>query len=468
MTPEEIPQRTAEAASAVTCLVRGVHEEPESENPLPDFLTSLSGPLWPGAIAAALRIPQDMDEHSYRVVDEAIAEALRGGARVEVVADLYNKLPRETVALRETALEVAHQMVVEMENRGLVEANAVQHMVFLNNYTGRLLQMGRIAEAQTHSRKALDFASDPAHSSLPGAARERASAMENWSHVLSQTNRTEEALAAMDMARQVLEELARERPAESKLSLAICLNNYMALLSALQRSEEAVQCGRQAAGLFRELLAGDRPSGREFAEKGLDAWIANVWPNLATCLIALSSVLDRTGRHEEALDTIAEAVSILSTLAAESAEFNPLLAQAQNNHAMALDALHRYDEELVAVSSAVTTYRELERLRPRAYTFYLAHVLRRQSLALARLGRFAEAVAPGREAAELYRELERSRPGSVRKELSGTLDQMEQILMEIGRTEEAEEFMRERAELANAPVVDAPPPAGEASPSQPE
>jgi len=435
MKPEDIPQRTAEAASAVTYLVRGFGENPEAENPLPDFLESLSGELWPAAIAAALETPQNLDGQAYRMVDEAIAAALRDGAHPDIVMKLYDRLPRDTVALRETALELARQLVLMTEQRqDLVERHPADYLRFQNNYVGRLLQMERIDKAEEEAAKAVDFANLPNHAGRADVAPERASALEHQSHVLRATNRPSEALVAMDKAREIYEELCRERP-EFKPSLAICLNNYIALLTPLKRPEDAVRFGRQAAALFRELVA-DRPlTGGEFDKTGLEAWIKNIWPNLAICLIALSSALQKIGEHEESLGAIAEAVRILSLLANESHEFTPWLAQAQSNHAMALEALHRYEEALGAVSAAVETFRKLEGLRPGAFTFYLAHVLRRQSLVLAKLGRLAEAVDPCREAARLYGELEKQRPESVRAELAGTEEQLETILSMLADAE---------------------------------
>jgi hypothetical protein len=100
------------------------------------------------------------------------------------------------------------------------------------------------------------------------------------------------------------------------------------LLTALKQSEKAVRVGRQAATLFRELLAGARLTAAEFMTKELQASIDNTWPNYAICLIALASPLN-PGRLEESLAATGEAVAILTQLVEESDEFYPLLAGAE-------------------------------------------------------------------------------------------------------------------------------------------
>ena len=426
MTPEELPQRIAETGEMLSRLIRRRMENPKAPNRLPGLLKSLSGALWPGSVAAALRTPQQADGQIYRMVDEAIASALRDGTRIEIVADLYNQLPRETVALQETALEVALQTVVAFERLGRIEIHPVPYLVSLNNYVGRLLQMGRIAEAETAGRRAVSFADDSRYSTLPDMPPARASALENIAHVLREMGRPAEALAATEAARSVYEQLSREKP-EFKKNLATCLNNHIAVLTELERHEEAVKIGREAAKLLKEMVQ-DRPyNSPQFAAEGLQAFEDNLWPTYAICLIALTSELEKTGRREEGLHAAEESVWILTRLAEESQEFSPLLAQAQANHAMALDGLGRYEEALSAVSPALDTVRRLESLRPGHFTYYVAHVLRQESLYLARLGRNREALAPGQEAVELYRQVEQQRPGLVRTELEGTIEQVEII-----------------------------------------
>jgi len=431
MTPEQLPQRIVETGNTVTRLIHRAMENPAASDRLPRFLQVLAGELWPGAVAAALRTPQDVDGRIYRIADESIASALRTGTRPEIVADLYNRLPRDTVALQETVLEVARQAVLVMEQRNRVDLYPAGYLELLNNYVGRLIQMGRVGEAETQALKAVAFANDAKYSALPDMSAARAAALENQAHVLRETQRPSEALAPLEQARTIYEGLSRNQP-EFKRSLALCLNNHIAVLTALDDPRQAVALGRQAAALFRELVAGVPRKLAEFASGGLEVSVRNVWPNYAICLVALASPLNKTGQYEESLAATTEAVSILSQLAEESPEYSSLLAQAQTNHAMALTGVERFEEALGAMSEAVRNFRELERLRPGTFTFYVAHSLRWQSLILAQVGRLPEALDPVRESAALFQKLEDSRPGSVTAELRGTLQQLQAIVEALG------------------------------------
>jgi len=436
MNSDQVPQRIAEAANAITMIVRA-STEPANRGHAGAFLRKLSDAFWPAALTAALAVALDKNGQTYRIVDEAIASALRTGAHLEIVADLYNRLPRETVALQETALEVARQTVIAMKDRGRVEIHPVGYLSILNNYVGRLLQLDRIGDAGTYAQEAVTFAEAPNHSALPGAAPQRAKAMEQMSHVLGEMDRTPEALELMQKAREIYQQLCGEGP-EYKRDLAICLNSEMVLLGNLEKREEAVECGLAAAALFREFLPAERYATGHFAEEGLQEWITDVRPNLATCLITLSSTLEDASRRQEAMDAAREAVQILSPLADETPEFRPLLGQALSNQAMAFGWLENHAEELESVTAAVETFRELERFRPGAYRYFLAHTLRRQSLALARLDRIADSAQACRESVDLYRALQSVHPGAHQKELDGALEQLGLILQALGTHGEAD------------------------------
>ena len=446
MNAEDLEKRIVESGSVTVRLIRRAIENPARRVLVAGFLQALSDDLWAGAISAALQTPQSADGQTYRMVDETIASALRGGGHLKTVLALYDQLPRETVALQETALEVASQVVAAVEEQGIAEKDPAGYLLLRNNYVGRLLQMENAVKAEEEAGKTLEFANDPRHAALPNIAAERASAFEFRAIALRETNRPSEALGAMDAAREIYEGLSREQPDKFRASLAICLNNYISLFTSLHRYEDAARCGRSAAALFRELLPENQFTVGRFAKEGLKGWMEDVRPNLATCLVALSSALEKTEKHEEALAAATEAVSILLRLTDDFPEFSPLLAQAQDNHAMALEGLNKYAEALESVSAATKLFRELERLRPGMYTYYLAHSLRRRSLVLAKLGRWTESVEPCGESVELFKVVRSGRPEAFVQEFDGTLSQMETILRELGRNDEADLYMNERGQ----------------------
>jgi hypothetical protein len=213
--------------SAFETLVQRAQNVPADADLIRQLLTADSlDSLWEGALEAATIASQSAGNAAvYSAIDRAIADSLRKRSNLKVVVDLYDRLPRDTVALQETALEVARQTVAATEERGLDKQHPDQFLLLLNNYTGRLLQAGKWKDADTESARALGIART-GHTDDPRRyAGELAQALEIAVTLATSSGRGAEALAPMDEALAIYRELAAGGTAESKRALAICLNN---------------------------------------------------------------------------------------------------------------------------------------------------------------------------------------------------------------------------------------------------
>ncbi|MFJ2033655.1 tetratricopeptide repeat protein [Streptosporangium sp. NPDC087985] len=161
-------------------------------------------------------------------------------------------------------------------------------------------------------------------------------------------------------------------------------------------------------------------------------------PNLATSLYNLSIWLRRSGRREEALQAITEAVAIrrhLTTTRPE--EFLPDLAGSLNNLAVRLGELGRREEALQVITEAAQAYRRLAEARPDAFLPGLAGSLNNLSVQLRRSGRREEALQAITEAVAIYRHLTTTRPEEFLPGLADSLNNLAVRLGELGRREEA-------------------------------
>jgi hypothetical protein len=121
---------------------------------------------WAGAIDAATITSQTVNDAVYHAIDLALSQALKANPLLEVVADLYNELPRDTVALQRTAIEVMRQTVAAGEERGRADTHPGQYLTVLNNYTARLLQQNEFGLAE-------ETALNPSYSSPCSVVRTR-------------------------------------------------------------------------------------------------------------------------------------------------------------------------------------------------------------------------------------------------------------------------------------------------------
>jgi tetratricopeptide (TPR) repeat protein len=195
---------------------------------------------------------------------------------------------------------------------------------------------------------------------------QRARYLINLGNRLGELDRRGEALAAVEEAKNIFCELARNRPDPFLYDYAWALNNRAGLLALLgQRLDESRADITQAVGIFRE-LAQDHPG--------------TFLPAVASSLFNLSRVLTDSGSREDALAAINEATGIYEQLIQDRPDaFLP--------------------QYLTAIEQAITIYRPLVQARPNAYRPAFIQALNTYANVLSTLGRRAQAAELHREAA---------------------------------------------------------------------
>ncbi|MFG3318131.1 SAV_2336 N-terminal domain-related protein [Streptomyces sp. NPDC048171] len=223
-----------------------------------------------------------------------------------------------------------------------------------------------------------------------------ARALNNLSNRLSESGRSEEALAAITEAVDLYREAAPLNPTSVRSDLARYLSNLSVRLGDVGRSEEALAAITEAVTFYRDSVS-----------ENLDVSRAD----LATTLNNMSNRLSESGRSEEALAAITEAVDLYR----EAAPLNPTdgrpgLARALNNLSNRLSESGRSEEALAAITEAVDLYREAAPLNPTDGRPGLASSLNNLAVRLGERGRREEALAAVAEAVEIRRHLAEVRP----------------------------------------------------------
>jgi len=366
--------------------------------------------------------------------------ALQLAPRPDLAAPLADQMPEHSVRLAALAATLTSQQVTQYRAgniNGKPDA-ASRVAASLNNLSVRLADLGRREEALAAIQEAVTIRQELA-AARPDAFRpDLAMTLNNLSNRLADLGRREEALAAIQEAADTYRELAAARPEAFRPDLAMSLNNLALTLADLGRREEALAAIQEAADTYRELAAA-RP----------EAFRAD----LAMSLNYLAVSLAKLGRREEALAATQEAVTIRQELAAARPDaFRPDLAMSLNNLSNRLADLERREEALAATQEAVTIRQELAAARPGAFRPDLASSLNNLSNRLAKLGRREEALAAIQEAVSIRRELAAARPGAFRPDLAMSLNNLAIYLADLGRREEAlaaiQEAVTIRRELA--------------------
>jgi len=267
-----------------------------------------------------------------------------------------------------------------------------------------------------------------------------AGTLNNWSNVLSDLGRLEEALAKSEKAVQINAQLAQTRPDAFLSDLAASLNNLAIRLGNMGQREDALAKAEEAARIYAQ-LAQTRP----------DAFLSD----LAMSLNNLAHRLSDLGRRKEALAKVEEAVRIYVQLAQTRPDaFLPSLAKALNNLANALSDLGQREEAMAKAEEAVRIYEQLAQTRPDAFLPGLAVSLGNLATALSRLGRREEALTKAEESARIYEQLAQTRPDAFLPDSAASLNILANSLGSLGRREEAlakvEKAVQIYAQLAQA------------------
>lgn len=383
------------------------------------------------------------------------------------LADILNEIPRETLVLREVAVELTTRFVeiVRREGRSLEDLT-----IALVVLAARLGSLGRDDEALVAIKEAVASCR-----ALVAQDRERflpllAGTLNNLSIILARSERMDESIQASSEVVELYRELIASGKNELKIDLAGSLNNLSNHLSDAGDLERALARAEEAVSLLQELeLPGGPPPDlllaalntlsnrlsslghrerslqvgrelvrlcRELASRQRDAFL----PALAKALANLSNSLGRMGFLEEARQTAEEAVVLYRDLAERYPWFAEDLARALDVLANRLIDIGCSDQSIDAQAEAVRIYRGLAAQRPELFRPHLARVLLNRGGLFGRLGRAMDALEPARESLELYSALAQDHPQAFGVDLANALKNLGGVQAALGNWEEAEEL----------------------------
>jgi len=219
---------------------------------------------------------------------------------------------------------------------------------------------------------------------------------------------------------QALPRSGEERLLDSRAQL---LTNRGLTLSNLGRHEEALQSLHEALELRRSL-----------ARSNPEAFL----PDLAASLNNLCGALSRLGRHQEALAAVREASELLRPLAElDPVTFRPTFAKSIVNLGSMLGDLGQQEESIAATKEAIEILRPLVRQDPDDFRPALAMALNNLGTTLASLDLRRDALVALEEAVGLYRLLAQHNPDAFRPDLARSLGNLASMLFDVGRLDEA-------------------------------
>ncbi|MFM7199592.1 MAG: tetratricopeptide repeat protein, partial [Myxococcota bacterium] len=246
------------------------------------------------ALPALLAATRWKGKSRTHLIADRLLVRLKSGIGFELLDQLHNALPLQSLALAELALWVTDEILKRPNLSAEVTAE------LLLNKGHRLSELGRREEALQATQEAVGLYRRLVEQNPDAFNPNLAMSLNNLGNMLSNIGRREEALKATEEALGLYRPLAEKNPDAFNPYLATSLNNLGTPLSELGRREEALQATQEAVGLYRRL-----------AEKNPDAFN----PDLAMSLNNLGIRLSALGRREGALQATQEAVGLYQKLA---------------------------------------------------------------------------------------------------------------------------------------------------------
>lgn len=351
---------------------------------------------------------------------EMLAATLEDDPRGGLARRIEPLLPRRSIALREFAATVTRQALDDARQRlpGLERDGEVARLA--NDLSNRLTDLERRDEALSAIEEAVAIYRKLVGSDATGYLSGLASSLNNQSGCLSRLGRFDLALAAIEEAVRIYRRLGDVDPDDVLAELATCLINAAYVLGQLGRGEQALEVIEESVEIYRE-LADARP----------DDHLAD----LAGALNSLAAQLANLARHAGALAAIEDAVAIYDELASARPDaFLADLAQALNNKSGCLSTLGRPIEALVAIEEAVATFRQLAAARPRPFKPDLATSLHTRAVLLGKVGRHEDALRAIGEAVELRHALSEEHADVFLPDFARSLNVQASCLSEVARS----------------------------------
>jgi tetratricopeptide (TPR) repeat protein len=245
-----------------------------------------------------------------------------------------------------------------------------------------------------------------------------ATSLNNLSVDLAALGDQHAALAAIQRAVTIREDLMRQNFAAHGPDLASSLNNLSVDLAAVGDQPAALAAIQRAVTIYEDLAR------QNFAAYG---------PDLAMSLNTLSNRLAAVGDQSAALAAIQRAVTIREDLARQNfAAYGPDLAMSLNNLSVRLAYVGDQPAALAAIQRAVTMREDLARQNFAAYGPDLAMSLHNLSLRLADVGEHPAALAAIQRAVTIYEDLARQNFAAYGSVLATSLHNLSLRLAAVG------------------------------------
>jgi len=392
---------------------------------------------WQPALEASMQAAESLggDEEIYPVIDTVIAKSIREKPDLNLAAELYNRIPTDTVLLKQTALEIFRQTVKAMKERNRVELYPAEYIAMVLNLVARLTQTGESVEAEMYANEALEL-SRSHHTSEPEKFHDAlCSSLETTALVASGLGQREKSREARTEAINLM----RGVPGQER-NLAQSLNNLAGTLKDLGELDSALEASREAVAIYRTLVPKEPRETSTNYQEGLQAWIDDPRPQFGEALVGLSSHQNDCKLHQESLASAKEAYELFRGLSGDYPDqFRYHFGMALHNLGMADFGVEDLDSGLKHMRESAKVLAALVPANSEAYLPTYAHVLSSLTLAFAKHERNREAIEPARECVDAYTRLNQLAPSLFKEQLTRNLENLKVLYDAEGMTDLATE-----------------------------
>jgi tetratricopeptide (TPR) repeat protein len=413
-------------------LARRAQVSDEAANTLSNILAVRLAENWKPAFEAAMETSNSSEVASvHQTIDEVIARSIREKPDLQLVSDLYNNIPLDTVSLKQTALEVYRQTVRAMEERGRVELYPVEYSTLALNLVARLDQVGEYAEAEVLAKRMVEFCRTRFANEPEKFKDALATSLESYAVTTSNQGKLEDSRKA----REESVKMWRAIP-ESDRHLAQSLNNLAGTLKSMGDFDNALKASQESVDIYRKVVERTNPAQSTNYKSGLDAWVNDPRPQFGQALVGLSSHQNDLKMRAECFASAKEGYVLFQKLNGDYPDqFGFHFGMAVHNLGMADFGLNDMVAGLHHMKEAAVIMEPLAKGQPKAYLPSYAHVLNSVTIAYYQLQRIDEAVESAKACVAAYQKLNALAPGIYTKMLGESLDNLRVLYEQQGSKE---------------------------------
>ena len=437
-------RRLQRAKHLFLALARRVEANPDRTGSLSTALGERLSEYWEPVIEAAMQAAESLGYESiHPSIDEAMARSLREKPDLALISEIYNRIPLDTLLLRQTSLEVFRQTVRAMEERNRVDLHPAEYLTMWLNYISRLIQVANLNEAESEVLNARDFVRKKFREDPVKFGSGLAETLETYAVVANAKGLYDNGREAREEAIGILRGISGHEK-----QLAQCLNNYAGTLNILGEKNLALEISREAVAIYRKLVESKTSATETSYSSGLQAWVDDPRPNLGDALIALSTYQNEAKLYEECLVSAKEAYDIFFELSEDFPDqFRYHLGMAQHNLGMAKTSAGDIPGGLMDFRESAKIYKTLYDIHPEVFAPDYAHILGSLALACLKDKKIEEALAPAEECVSLLRKLDEQIPGRFTRQLARNFDYLSLIYAEMGWQERSIQITEELERL---------------------